>query len=98
MKKPTPIGVLFVLCVIAFTFMDAVIIRDLWLWFAVPNLGLPVLSTKAAYGLNLLVMAFRMRPSSDGERSSAEEWKQFGKLVSLMLAAWAIGHAVFVWW
>lgn len=42
--------------------LDAVVIADLWRWFAVPALHVPPLSVGFAFGLNLLVLSFVRNP------------------------------------
>lgn len=41
--------------------LDAYVIRDMWLWFAVPALAVNPITVVQAFGLNLLVQAFIRR-------------------------------------
>lgn len=85
--------------------LDAVVIADVWRWFAVPFLGVKQLSVGAAFGLNLVVWAF-IRRTSDVWPTSKEKSKTPGKdaavaaakLLASILLGWGIGYLVARFW
>ena len=68
----TPLTFVFTLLfVLPIGILDAYVIRDMWLWFAVPALAVNPITVVQAFGLNLLVQAFIGRaPSNDDKELS----------------------------
>ncbi len=81
--------------VVLFAFLDAVIIRDLWRWFASPVFGIRPISVLEAFGLNLLGTAFMMRPEDDSLTSDGA--RPLGSLTAKMLLVWGLGFIASRW-
>lgn len=81
---------------LAWSCLDAVIIRDLWAWFAVPSLGAPPIGVLQAYGLNLLACCIVARPRVPAA-SRAQGIQAYLSMIASCLAAWGIGYAVSHW-
>lgn len=81
--------------------LDAVVIVDLWRWFAVPALHVPPISVALAYGLNLLVTSF-IRTSRSQKRPAVAVVKEYAAIIARlaagMLLAWGSGYLVARFW
>lgn len=80
-----------------FSYIDAIIIRDLWKWYVVPSLDLPQLTVKSAFGINLVLIAFRTRPMLEQHVKGLELLKRFGWYWLGMLITWGVGYVVYRW-
>lgn len=81
--------------------LDAYVIRDMWLWFAVPALGVMPITVVQAFGLNLLVHSVIRQPTQTKQKSDKSDKDIFvdgltayvGFVLSILLT-WFIGYIV----
>ena len=81
--------------------LDAYVIRDMWLWFAVPALGVMPITVVQAFGLNLLVHSAIRQPTQTKQKSDKSDKDIFvdgltayvGFVLSILLT-WFIGYIV----
>jgi hypothetical protein len=73
--------------------LDAYVIRDMWLWFAVPALAVNPITAVQAFGLNLLVQAFISRAPSSEENKDPSLMPMIALTIGI-LVTWFIGYIV----
>jgi hypothetical protein len=81
--------------------LHALVIRDMWQWFAVPALGLKPISVGLAFGLNLLAHAL-YRQAQRKHKPSETPWVDFigyyiGSAVG-SLTVWGLARLVAHYW
>lgn len=86
--------------------IDALMLRDLWRYFAVTALNLPRISVAAAFGFNLLFSAFKHDSVPHMIRKLTEEKVESAQLLFechlsnwlSTLLFWGMGALVYHWW
>lgn len=73
--------------------LDAYVIRDMWLWFAVPVFGHPI-TVVQAFGFNLLVQSFISRQASKASLTEEPSLMPMIALTIGILVTWFIGYIV----
>jgi hypothetical protein len=81
--------------------LDAYVIRDMWLWFAVPALAVNPITVVQAFGLNLLVHSVIRQVAPKSQKSDKSDKDIFvdgltayiGFVLSILLT-WFIGYIV----
>jgi hypothetical protein len=81
--------------------LDAYVIRDMWLWFAVPALGVNPITVVQAFGLNLLVHSVIRQPTQTKPKSDkpdkdifVEGLTNYVGFILAILLTWFIGYIV----
>lgn len=74
---------------IPFVMLWGVVLSDMWNWFLVPALALPVIGMKVGVGLRLLTAAATMRLLREPKDESETHWflRALGRHVMMGLAA-----------
>ena len=78
--------------------LDAYVIRDMWLWFAVPALAVNPITVVQAFGLNLLVHSVIKQPTQTKQKADkldlADGLTNYIGFILAILLTWFIGYIV----